>query len=314
MNLKRLLLTVGKLALTAVVIYFVADQVVKHWPAVVEHDWRIAILPLLGSILLGLVALAMFSSCLAIILRSFGHNVSHAYTFKIAYWSNLGRYVPGKLWQVFGMFYLAGKAGIPAETAGAGFVIGQLFALPASLLLYVGISLTEPEIFADRIAVIGSGTAYALTAGLLALCVIMVVYPAPIIWLGNRLLGWLRRPPVTFRLDKKVAVGLLGGYFLGWILFGTAFWLLVRALLPDTPCDMLAAIGVFNVSYQIGYLAFFAPGGFGPRELVMGALLTPLIGPLGPAVAVMTRLWSLTTEALSALLSVCIRDPQRSGS
>lgn len=306
---RRLLGSFAKLLLTALVIYFVGDQVVKHWPAVVEHDWRIAIWPLIGSILLGLVSLGIFSSCLAVILRSFGHHVSYRYAFKIAYWSNLGRYVPGKLWQVFGMFYLAGKAGIPAETAGAGFVIGQLFALPASLLLYVGISLTEPEIFADRIALIGPGAAYSLTAALLVLCVIMVVYPKPVVGLGNWLLARLGRAPVIFRLDKGVAVGLLGGYFLGWILFGMAFWLLVRALLPDTSCDMLAAIGVFNVSYQIGYLAFFAPGGFGPRELVMGALLTPLIGPLGPAVAVMTRLWSLVIEALSALLSVFVRQP-----
>ena len=64
---------------------------------------------------------------------------------------------------------------------------------------------------------------------------------------------------------------------------------LVNFLMGINPTDApgpIASIGIFCLAYQVGYLTLFAPGGFGPRELVMGALLTPYFGPIAPAIAI----------------------------
>jgi uncharacterized membrane protein YbhN (UPF0104 family) len=70
---------------------------------------------------------------------------------------------------------------------------------------------------------------------------------------------------------------------------------------------LIAAAGIYNAAYQVGYLSFFAPGGFGPRELVMGLMLTPFLGPVGPAVAVVARLWAIVLETTAALLALGVR-------
>ena len=66
---------------------------------------------------------------------------------------------------------------------------------------------------------------------------------------------------------------------------------------------------MFVLSYQIGYLAFFSPGGLGVRELVMSTLLAPSLGPIAVGVAVAARLWNFIAEALAVLIAWLIRFP-----
>jgi uncharacterized membrane protein YbhN (UPF0104 family) len=65
-------------------------------------------------------------------------------------------------------------------------------------------------------------------------------------------------------------------------------------------------MGSFVVAYLIGYLAIFAPGGIGARELVLTGVLSPFIGPIAAGVAVAARLWNLLAEALAAIIALVI--------
>ena len=42
------------------------------------------------------------------------------------------------------------------------------------------------------------------------------------------------------------------------------------------------------------------------RYIIMGLMLTPLVGPIAPALAIMARLWSLVIEIIAALISLSI--------
>ena len=106
---------------------------------------------------------------------------------------------------------------------------------------------------------------------------------------------------------KGFALFAFAGYVLGWTCFGLAYWLFLKSVLGDAAPSVLASIGLYNIAYQIGYLALFAPGGLGPRELVMGELLKPFVGPVGPTLAVVARLWSVLIDTSSALIALCIR-------
>lgn len=304
---RKLLINTAKVILTGVVVYFVARQVIVHWDEVEAFDWQVEYGQLALSILLSLVAFLLFADSWRRIIGGFGHQVGPLMAFKISYLSNLGRYIPGKVWQVFGMLYLAKKEGIPEEQAGASFVLWQLFTIPASLLVYVIAGQVEPAIMSDKVALIGEGGTYILGFAMLAACAVVVFWPEPLLKLANAVLQKLGRRPAKFLLDKTVALTAFLGYFLGWIVFGVAFWLFLRSILGDTAPSISASVGLYNLAYQIGYLTLFAPGGFGPRELVMGALLTPFIGPLAAVVAVIARLWSIVIEVLAAVLALLIR-------
>ena len=304
---RRFLFLLLKLALTAVVLYFVGRQVWHHWDSVETFNWQFNFWYLIPSILAAHVGLVLFAASWRRIISGFGHHISVPMAYKIFNLSNLGRYIPGKVWQVFGMLYLAKKEGIPGEQAGASFVLFQLFTIPASLLVYVAAAQLEPSLLIDNFAIMGKNTAYLIGAIALAGCAVLVFYPQPFLALANWGLKKVGRPAATFVLDKRVALAAFAGYFLGWTSFGVAYWLFLKSILGDAAPTALASIGLYNIAYQIGYLALFAPGGLGPRELIMGELLKPFVGPLGPTLAVLARLWSVLVDTSSALAALCIR-------
>lgn len=296
-----------KLALTLVVLYFVGRQVWLNWDKVTATDWQVNLWYLVPSLLLTQVAVFIFAACWKRIILGFGHDLSVTMSFRIFNLSNLGRYIPGKVWQVFGMLFMAKKEGVPAEQAAASFVIVQLFTIPSSLLVYVLAAQLEPSLLTDQFALMGRGSAYLIGLLALAACAVLIFSPQPMLRLANFFLKKFGRRPAEFALDKSVALQVFVGYFCGWILFGLAYWLMLRSVLGDGAPSAIASIGLYNVAYQIGYLALFAPGGLGPREWIMGELLKPLVGPIGPAVAVLARFWSVLVDSLAAAIALIIK-------
>lgn len=304
---RRIMIGLIKAVLTGLLVYYVARQVWINWDQVKAHEWHIDYLRLVGSFIVAALALLVFSASWRRIISGFGHRLPLWGAFRILNLSNLGRYIPGRIWQVFGMLYLAKQKGVPEEQAAASFVIYELFTLPASLLVWVIAAQFEPALLIDKFKIMGPGSAYAIGIAALAGCALLVLWPQPFIRLANRLLKRLGRPAVVFDLHKGVALQVFAGYFVGWILFGLAFWLFLGSVLGDRAPSALVAVGLYNVAYQIGYLALFAPGGLGPRELVMGLLLEPFVGPLGAAVAVLARVWSALIDTSAALMALGIR-------
>ncbi|HUV30988.1 MAG TPA: lysylphosphatidylglycerol synthase transmembrane domain-containing protein [Acidobacteriota bacterium] len=307
MAMKKHLVRLLKLALTVVILYFLYRQVAGHWTDIKDYEWQVDVPMLCLSILGGLVALLILSGSWKLIIGGFGHRVTPMMAFRIAYLSNLGRYIPGKVWQVFGMLYLARRQGIPPETTTASAVMIQVFCVPASLLVFVLAALIEPQVAGAPAAVVGSASVYVIAVLILAGCAAIILWLQPILNLGNRLLRRAGRPPVVFTGDKKVAPVIFLGYFIAWIVYGAAFWLFIRAVMGASSPGFIVCLGLYNVSYQVGYLMLFAPGGLGPRELVMGAFLMPFIGPLGAAVAIMARIWTIVIETLATAIALAVR-------
>jgi len=290
-----------KTVLTVLVIAFIYVQISQHWPTIKNYDWDLSFLRIVGSLLLAMFALFVFALQWKKMIGAFGHKLSTAQAYRVMYLSNLGRYIPGKVAQLFGILYFAKEAGVPPERAGASFVLIQLFAIPASLLIYVVAALFAPDLLDERFAMLNTDSTLILLALFVVISALLIVRPQIFFGIINRLLRKFGRPTLDLQLDKKVASQLFLGYSFGWICYGLAFWLFLTGIVDTTRVGIIAAVGLYNAAYQIGYLALFAPGGLGPRELVMGFLLTPFFGPVAPAIAVMARLWTIVIDILAAL-------------
>ena len=305
---KKTAIRIVKIALVALILYYLFSRVYAHWQEISSYDWQIRPLYLVLSFVAGLITFWLFSTIWRIIVAGFGHDISPAKAFRISYLANLGRYIPGKLWQFLGVIYMTRKEGMPPEQAASSVVLIQLFAIPSSFLVFVLGSQIEPRVLVDQVAVLGSNSALFMTLAMLAACMVMVIWPGKVLGIGNYFLRRFGREPVTFRLDKRVALMILVGYCLAWTGYGLAYWLFLQAVMVNPTVGPVASIAIFNASYQIGYLVLFAPGGFGPRELAMGALLTPFAGAaLAPALAIVARLWAISVELMAALIALSIR-------
>ncbi|HSR42666.1 MAG TPA: lysylphosphatidylglycerol synthase domain-containing protein, partial [Longimicrobiales bacterium] len=211
---------------------------------------------------------------------------------RIYFTSNLGRYVPGKVWQMAGLAYLASRAGVRASRATAAAILGQASSIGGATLL-------GAWALAGSARPLG-GWGPWLAGGITALLLVGTLPP-----LFRPMIGlWLR---LGRDADPgEVEAGPLFGLrwillFAGnWILYAASFALLARSFgVPGGAVELGAS---FAAAYVLGYLMVFAPAGIGVREGFLVAFLLPVTGA-GPAaaLAVVARLWMTVLELVPAV-------------
>jgi uncharacterized membrane protein YbhN (UPF0104 family) len=291
--LKRWLVVAAQLALTVVVTWFIVDRVGLDFQALASLDaeaWLPDPLLFVGASLLLVAAYFASAAIWGLIVRDLGGpSIPSWDAVRLFMIANLGRYLPGKLWQIWGLAHLAKGRGVPGLTATAAAVLGQGVALVAAATVGMGAFLAGPEQY-RRWGLIGA----VLVGALFVLVSIPSVF-ARIAWLWCRLAKTEARPEI----GSLHGIRWLGLYVLNWVMYAVAFWVLVRSLGLDG--GLLPVASAFAAAYVLGYAMIFAPAGLGPREGFLILFLTPHIGaaPSG-VIAVVARLWTTIVELAPA--------------
>lgn len=300
------LVAILKIVLTGLLVYFLYRQIDQHWAEIREHPWQVNWLIFASALAVGLGALATFAANWRVLISGFGHQIPLWRACRVFYLADIVRYIPGKIWALLGYVYLARREGVPPEQSTASFVLSQMFLIPSAFLMAAIAIRVDSRILVDQVALLGEYSSWTFMILMLAATLIVIMWPGRVLALANILLRRIGQNSISFHLDKRVALRLFLRYLLGWFIYGAGFWLFVGSVAPYSKLGLVAAAGVFAAAYQIGYLSLFAPGGFGPRELVMGFMLMPFLGPIAPAVAVLARLWVVGVEILAALTGLVI--------
>lgn len=211
----------------------------------------------------------------------------------VAVWmaTNLGRYIPGKVWQLSGLalhLRRTGGSGALALSSSLGYQVVTLLTGAAVALLTLGGDLAAAHS--------GSPLVWAGAVVVLAL----LLHPALLrraTSLAARLTREEAHEAVAPRGRDLGAAGV--ALVLSWAAYGFGFWCLMRGLWSVSPVGILTATGVFAASYVAGYLVLLAPGGLVVREGAMTALLlalTPLAATSAAAVAIAARVWTVASE------------------
>jgi len=298
-----------QLALTGLVTWFILKSVDFSLEELGEFDLSglpVDWIQLAGSCLVLLAAYLFSAGLWGLMVREMsGPEVGFVPSLRVFFTANLGRYLPGKLWQIAGLAYLARGQGVPAGTATGAAVLGQAFSLAGATLVGGGVLL-------------GAGVGSALGGGWLALFLLAVLLAVTSPSLLKRLVPlWFRmarqEAPGGFRPDGGFGVRWLGLYALAWVLQGLAFWILVGSLGFDL--TLLEGVPAYPAAYVAGYLALFAPAGAGIREGLLVVLLGPSLGVGAAVVAIVARLWATAVELIPAavLAGGYLRSSERGG-
>lgn len=284
-------------AAATVVLVFLAGYVARHWAEVAGHAWRIDGGRLVVATVCVLVAYSGFVLVWRRILRGLGGRLSLLDAHRIWYIGNLGRYVPGKVFQLAGTAYLARAKGVsPVLSVGAS-LIAQVFLLAAGLAIAAA---TLPAIGGGAAALGVSWPVGLAVSGALLLVVLTPALDA-VYRLGLRL---IRRSEYHETLPAGEKPILLLADLAAWAALGTGFWLFVKAVAPIQGSP-LALIGICAAGYAGGYLAVFVPGGLGVREGLYALLLGAYVPPsVAVAIAILARLWLTACELIPVALLV----------
>lgn len=248
----------------------------------------------------GLVVLVSYAVLIETWRRTvvaWGANISWGTAARIWFVSNLGKYVPGKVWQIGAMSLLAEQSGVPALAAVGSSLVVNLVNLLAGILVVV---LTAAQLIpgASVVPMLGIAT------------VLAVATPWLLPWLATLASAVLRKPIAKPKVPPSAIFVALVGCMVAWALYGVAFQLLAAALFGSTSGTTASYIAVFTLSYLAGYVFLFAPGGIGAREDVLQRLLAATaLHPVPDALLliVVSRLWLTVLEAAPGLLLLAFR-------
>jgi hypothetical protein len=253
--------------------------------------WRVVSWPaLVGSVALLVTGFAVSGALWGRMVQDLGGPAMGAgAAIRIYMLANLGRYVPGKVWQLVGLAVLAREQSVAPGVAAGAAILGQITALAGASLVGAVAFMAAPNPGTATIAA-------AWTVG-----VLLAVGVPPVFRRAAALAARVARVdmPETLARDGWFGIRWVLLYGANWLLYGIAFWTLCKAFgLAGGPAENGSA---FAAAYVLGYLALFAPAGIGIREGFLVAFLDPIMGTRSLGIAVIARLWTTSVEIGMAL-------------
>jgi glycosyltransferase 2 family protein len=187
----------------------------------------------------------------------------------------LGKYVPGAVWAVAAQVELARDYSVPRRRSATASLVSMAVTLMVGL---VAAGVTLPLVSAH--AVRQYWWVLAVTP-LAAAC----LYP-PVIKFGlDRVLRVLGRAPLEGSVGRGGMARALGWTTLGWLCYGAHAWFLISVFAGKTGNTFALSLGGYALAWAVGFLIIFFPGGIGPREVALIAVLAPVM-PSGSALVV----------------------------
>lgn len=291
-------------------LYYVGRTLVAQWSTYraqpLQTDLRWA--DLAGSAALVLVTYALLIESWRLMLRRWtggaaAPTLPFATAMRIWFVSNLGRYVPGKVWQITTMGVMANRAGISPVASTGSALLGTIINIASGIAIVLTLAWRWLDVIDPSARGIAVGLVVLSATGLALLPFIM----PSLARFAARVLG--RDVAVGHPAPATIALVVLANV-LAWALYGLAFMWLVRGVLGSAAGAPWHYIAVFTASYVVGYLFLFLPGGIGPREAVMAALLTSLglaTAKQAWLVAGASRVWLTVLEVTPGLLFLASR-------
>jgi uncharacterized membrane protein YbhN (UPF0104 family) len=287
---KALLSRVAGVAIVLLVFGFLFRSLYLEWEQVVAYRWNLNYPALVVALVLMLAAAAFYAYLWKLILERLGTSLSYRKSYRIFFLSQLGRYIPGKVWSILGLVYLSQKEGVSKVVSGASVTLQLLLQIVSGVIVFL--------------VALPFWRTLDTSAGLV---ILVVVLPLGLILLHPALVT--RGVNLALRLthQEEIELSWSYGYLLTqltlwvgfWLLNGVAYHFLIRSLDPSPLPPVLILAGTFSIAWVAGFLSLVTPSGLG----VMEGALTLLLSFYFPVhVATIIALWTRVARTANDLV------------
>lgn len=264
--------------------YFLGRSLWDNWQTLTSSGIQIDWGRMLLSLAILMLAFALYPLGTLIGLRGLGVWVTYGQAYYGYHASQLGKYIPGRVWIIPGRAVTLHGYGVDGVTAAASTLIDMYVLIAAGILVYIPALLVTKQEMMRQLGLVG-----------LLLCLpllISIAFPNLLNKLFALGIKWIGRGKMTFHFAWYHFALMLTNYLLLWALSGFGLYLLADSFSPLTLTQLPVVIGAMGFSWVLGTLSFLTPAGLGVREGVMGVLLAGLIpAPLPALVAILARFW-----------------------
>jgi uncharacterized membrane protein YbhN (UPF0104 family) len=268
--LRKHLVFVAKWAWVACVLAAAGVLVHRRWDGIVAMLRQVSLPQVAASIGLTALAKAGLAQNAKLAARRNGIELDFATSARLYNLSQLGKYLPGSIWQFVGRAAAYRRLGAGYAAIRDALLVESLWIVAAAAA--VGLAFSGPAAARLVQASLTPMLRWWLGGGILAVALAVLAAVVLKRALAARYLR-LAIPSVPVVLAQLAT----------WLLLGLAFWVLARA------CGLQVgygfAIGLFAAAYAVGFLVPFAPAGLGIRDGILTLGLLPYV-PAGEALAV----------------------------
>ena len=248
--------------------------------------WRIAL-----SLILLLIGKAFLVKLVQYSVNCEGWNPTYLEILGVYGLSSLGKYLPGGIWHFVGRFGVYKMNGLTNKASTRSLILENVWLLSSALATgVIGIFLTRFDLIASLINIPDEKW--------LAISFTVVVLS---IWIISLFIVHKVMNKYSSRTIQNVpAVAVIG--LLLWTFIGGSFFVMFKDLLFSSAPLF---IGGYAVSWAVGYIAVFAPGGLGIREAVLAFVFSSITTvELIAVYAAMNRIIWVIAEVLFGLVGM----------
>lgn len=219
---------------------------------------------------------------------------------RIFFVGQLGKYLPGSVWPVLAQMELSRDHGVSrVQAATASLVLLGLAVPSGGLVAAATLPVSSPSALDEYGWVL-----------LVVPVTLVVLHPAVLGALLDRVLALLRRPPLPQRLALPAVATAAGWTIAGYLAYGVGVWLLARDLDAGGGAGrlLLLSLGGYALAWTAGFLVIVVPAGAGVREAVLVLALSPVLS-VGAAtlLALIARLLATVADLIWAGVGLASR-------
>jgi len=284
-----------KLALKWMIIFaifvFLGKMVWNNWNQVKDTPFTLQPFPLILSTLIFAFTYFIQTWVWYLITLKLKIALSPSETLKTWFFSQLGKYLPGKIWLLLGRFYYYESRGKSKKSISVALYFETVTVIIAGGLIFLAALIFHREI---RLFYSWRHPGWLI---LLFLLGFIFLHPRVLQKILNWTLVQLKREPVSLSISYSDILLILFVCIVSWMIGGIGFYLFVDAVYPVAPRYILFLTGALAISSTLGLIAIFAPSGLGVREGALVYLLSLMMAtPVAVIIAVLTRIWMTLIE------------------
>ena len=292
-NKKKYIRNLIGVALSSIILYFIFKKLLINYQQVKEAIAHANFfLIILGILFIFLGEMFVVLTWKEFMLKFYGKKIPFYQSLILMFLPNVARYIPGKVWFVFGIAYLSNKWKIDAVSALTVTLVTQIIILLSALL--------------SGIIYIGFSGIYNLPYWIylfVAALIILIIQPKILHKLLYYILKFVKK---DYNLEKIPEMS--PGVLLKTLVFGIFLWTFIgiggtisgiafyyKIFLGD----FYTIAGAFSISYFIGYASIITPAGLGIREGAFILLLPNYLSETQKLVfSISSRIWMTLAEIL----------------
>ncbi len=293
--------TLVKVLVSLVLFVGLALALQGGWERLGEYRWQFEPWAV-GLSLLAMIAASIWNAmCWRAVSHAFGARLGIRPSLRVYSWSNLGKYLPGKVWHAFARVYMAQQEGVPLAAATASVLTDAMLNVAAAALVVVLALPTIVSALTDLDGALVTGIGLVGVMATLAL-----LHPSAlnlIFQVAERVMPRRSFPRIGVGYGTILAIFVL--YVLLWGMYAAALFAGIQAVHPISSATFPTLSAILTFSYLAGLVMPLAPAGLGVREGLMALLLSqliPLPWPAAAAASVLVRVLQIAAEGLCAAL------------